>query len=391
MTGPAQSDEPLDFERHARGLEIPLEDVLAGVRMLSARTLGKVYAFTDPEVERICELRGWRERADEPAPAIIQQLELRRSLHPLPTAGSALARLADAKSESSRALARDLMLPASMRPPFAKAPRGRTYRQTVVRRKGPQLPPSIWWSRGGYHPWDVRTWVEKGHQSSCPVERFLVCALRRELAEQHARRSGTTVIDGQLYLTKDDSRSWQAVFPLAALAMVLYYESRRTKRPGFCAHVGGIPRGQLARLSAHKSRGSDLVPDTISINLRKLRKVLAGALEYHQPNPEEAHRLDLPHAVHYLEDGRKVFQATNVYWIRDADWCVKNAGTLGFDFASVRVDQNQGYGGLPIYQTLTPILESLSGGGKESALTVPTSSGGLAAASRPPAAKGQAP
>lgn len=209
-------------------------------------------------------------------------------------------------------------LPGPGRPP------GASYRSQVVRRVSDPLSPPLWFFRFGAHACQVQAWLRDWKRlDSRPVERAIVSCLR---AEMYRRGEGM-----------------QGIFPIAALAYLLWFDSRPTARPGYCFHLQGVPRGELARRMAHKNRGDAVDADTISRYLAELGRVLrrggddadpssGGLLEWEQPQPEAAVREKLHKSTHYLADGSRQIQATNIYWWRDAKWVERE----GYDPKTMR-------------------------------------------------------
>lgn len=232
-----------------------------------------------------------RHRTDEPERATLDAAEV----------------VARAKSAGA-GLAADRMLPDFMRPAAHGKPAYTSYRSLVQRRIGDPLPRPLWFYSQGAIPAQVKAWLESGRKSADPVERAVTALLRIE---------------------RNKRGSLRKIFHVAAIAHFVWYNARRTYQPGYSACMEGLPRGEIARRSAHYFRGAALHPDTISRNLRELGILLGGSnakphlgglLEWEQVPPEVAHKEGLPKARHHLADGSTRIQAYNVYRWRDAAW-----------------------------------------------------------------------
>lgn len=244
-----------------------------------------------------------RARRDEPPPAP----KRRRTEEPYRPTLDAAGVVARAQSAGAGVVA-DRMLPEFMRPAAHGRPAYTSYRSLVVRRIGDPLERPLWFYSHGAIPAQIKAWLESGRRSDDPVERAVTALLRIERNKRGAFRK---------------------IFHVAAIAHFLWYNARRSHVPGFSAYVDGIPRGEIARRSAHYFRGQPLHPDTISRYLRELGIVLGGSqrmphlggvLEWEQVPPEVAEREKLPKATHHLINGGKQIQAYNIYRWRDAGW-----------------------------------------------------------------------
>lgn len=255
-------------------------------------------------------------------------------------AGDAVAELLDTleneKHQAEAAIAADLMLPRDLRRPAVKKPRGRHYGQHVVRRHGDKPSPSPWWLRNGTHAMDVERWLRLGWKSQDPVEAEVVKRLRRTFISKNGHVS---------------SEAYMRYFGAYSLAFVLWYAqvetTRKEKGPSagyYRGYVAGKPRGELARLMGHRSRGGLPVGlRRVTQYLKWLRGWLDGIFEYHQPSQEAVRDRHLPKATHFMSDGEIQVQGYNIYWFRGPAH-ISPTGPVDPRFAGGAVDPGSSYG-----------------------------------------------
>jgi hypothetical protein len=257
----------------------------------------------------------WRERPAETTP---------RAVSPDPACEVDPLAAAE-RADLNRTMAFESTMPAELRRHPAGPPPTARYRPHMRgrRRLCTRLDPSKYWLRYGSHADDVIAWLRVGLHRQDPIEREIVARLRA---------AAGIGLQGEVVEEK-----LRPIAPLAALAFVLWFAAKETKKKGYCAALKGTPRGELARLMAHRPRLVRVVPRTVTTYLRKLRELLGarqnargewegGLLRFWQPEPEEAEDRDLPRSRTRRADGTWEVQAVNVYWFADESFLSSPVG-----------------------------------------------------------------